>query len=227
MMSLGWVIHILSYLFVLPLLVGLVRWRSGSQVQRRLTLLVGVMGVNQLLQHFCFYFQVNNFPAFHQVPPLELTFLGWVFMEIFEKRKLTRLLPALILAFWVFCLVSTFFIQGLWQLPTLTRTVQSILVIGLVLGYFLQLLREMNVNQLTQTSSFWFVSGVFIYYAGSIFIFFYSNALVGNDSDRSTLVFTINISLLLILYFCYTIALLCKENPLTSSRASSSEPFSF
>ena len=211
-------IHIPSYLLALPLLIGLIRWKGHSHEQRRLNILLICWAILQIGQHLGMLLFRNNLPLFHLALPIEFPLIVAIYRPGFKKEAWSPLLLPITLVFICFCILSAIFWQGLDQLPTTTRTVESFLLSLLALAYFFTLLRDLRITHLLRSPMFWLSTGTLIYYAGNVLIFFFANFILQGAVRIQT--WAIHSTLLVLLYITYSISLLCKGNPSISSKAS-------
>ena len=78
-----------------------------------------------------------------------------------------------------------------------TYTVSNLFILIIVLGYFYQLLQDLNVENITKFSYFWMGVGLLLYFGGSLFVYLF---LINAKKDTAQISWIINTFLSLLLY---------------------------
>lgn len=229
--SLDWFIEegnlYVRYCTIVPLLIGGIRFRHLSFAQRLLvaTVLMGIVAEVASLLVMELEDWTNNMPVFHLYVVGEYCLLTSIFF--FGKKGLLSALHYRILmgGFLLFAGLSAIFFQGIWEVNSLVRSLESILLIFLALWYFHQTLQRLDTPNLAGSFSFWFATAVLLYFVANLLLFIYSSSIIEErwESETDPSIFQVVWSMFnfmnLLLYLLYTIALLCKE-PLPSLKSS-------
>ncbi|MCY7356330.1 MAG: hypothetical protein LH609_02475 [Rudanella sp.] len=139
---------------------------------------------------------MNNLVLFNVDLLVRFTLLLAMFYHTFQYLQEKRTVIVLLAGFWVLFGVD-FFLSN----PTLTDwhnhrinrysfVVESVLMLGFVLRFFLYLVRELPVANLTQYPLFWVCCGLLIAHAGTVFLtpFMYYFNVWNNPYDFKTMV---------------------------------------
>lgn len=225
-MSPAAVFQLLSAAFLIPLTIGLVVWKRHSLVQRWIVIFLMGTGVLTLMQIGAIYTIGSNWALLHLAPPMEMLFFCFILKHSFPRASWTRIFPVLAGSFVLFCVSSLFLFQSLDTIPSIPRTLQVVIMTLLTLFWYFYQLKNLYIKQIKRSAFFWFSVGVLIYYPCNALIFLYYDSLqkveILQTVDMETIlkIQMIHTVLQLLFYLFLTIALLCKEPPLTSSRAS-------
>ena len=141
------------------------------------TLLSGV--VNSGLQ-ICWFYQLNNLPLFHLYVPLAFALLCWFYQIVWQGLAPKWLMPVLMGGFVLFSFINSLFFQGIFTFNSNALTVQSILLVMLSLSTFSLLLNEEIIvhNRTTIVSLNWINSGLFIYHASNLVMFYFGEIIM-------------------------------------------------
>ena len=209
------------YLIVLPVLLGLIRWRALSRIQTGVAYLVFfwfAINLASLIGARCFG---TNRLIFQLNLPGEFFLLGMIFWHTFRQRSISRTIPWIIAGFTLLWILNLLIGAGVNEIPVMVRAVESFLVITMSLLYFYYLLRDMHAPNLFASPMFWFASGSLIYFAAGLIPTLYVNEIQAlKDAVSARSIWAIHSALLIPLYIFYSISLLCKEKTSTSSKAS-------
>lgn len=129
---------------------------------------------------------LNNLWILHFNVPLAFALLGFFYMKIWKRYVHQFLIPSIIVFFLVFSLVNSLFFQDIYSFNSNALTVQSMLLVILSLASFGLLIRETSQKYMPITSSLsWMNSGIFIYYASSIVLFFFGDIIMTRSFPKS------------------------------------------
>src|ERR1700761_8112432 len=113
----------------------------------------------------------NNLPAIHFFIAISVVFYAAIYYNAFFKsllKKVVVVLSALALLIMVF---NVIFIEGVWEFPSLSTTVLSVLLICFSLAYFYQILNRQEFIHIEKQGLFWINAGVLFYFSINIFLF--------------------------------------------------------
>ncbi|MDP4265720.1 MAG: hypothetical protein Q8941_24590 [Bacteroidota bacterium] len=160
------------------------------------------------------YQSINNLPLLHLLTLFELFFLLYYFSLLFE-RKISIALKYVCWGSLLFCLANALWWQSIFSFNSYARGLEAIIIILVSLLYFVQ------VPERQKTSwEIFIVSGLLLYYAGSFFLYLFSNFLK-KGYGLSTLVWNVNAALVIILYILITVGILkCNRQMIISTSSS-------
>lgn len=125
---------------------------------------------------------------------------------------------SLLISFILLAVGNAVFYQGLLKGNSLVRSIEGIILIGLALYYFFDLLRRLDTPNPEKTFMFWVSIAMLIYFGGNILIFIYFNQIqsIGLQSDYAKDLMLqigfIGYILNIFLYTLYSIALVCRKS---------------
>lgn len=225
----GWM-HV-RFCISIPLLVGLIRFRSLNSAQR---LLLAVLVLGAFTEWFSIWIMEaagwpNNNPVSHFYTIFEFALFVSVFyfgvLDLLTQQQYLSLL----IGFTLIEIANMLFFQNLWQPNSLTRSLESILLIGLALWYYHLTLQRLDTPSLGQSFAFWYASTILLYFVANLLLFIYLSPIIGInwEDEVDVSIFRVIWSMFtfmnLIMYLLFTIALLCKE-PKPSHKYSWSAP---
>lgn len=155
---------------IVPLLVGLFRWRQLELSQRYLTVVVGLAFVVQVAGLISALNQWDNYWLYQFYTPLAfLCFLGIyrIWLRGWWSSKTFMALGG------VFCLFAL--INAIWIQPAQPHTLYAVwlshvVLIVLSISFFYRVISEMKLGPLEQSPAFWINTSALLYTAGSMLI---------------------------------------------------------
>lgn len=156
-------------------------------------------------------YQFNNLPLYHVYVLLEFNLIASIFYyQIFQRKEKS---------FWIWIAsmsVIALFTNHLWiqnftSFPSILRSVESVLIIAMVVAYFMNLLRRAEVIRLSLEPAFWMSCGLFIYYMTNMLLFLYGDMVIEQSPRVFDYIWTMHGYFNILLYSFYTIALLCRK----------------
>lgn len=196
-----------------PLVVGAIRFRKLSFAQQFFTGFLLLIALNQLAAAIVSdVFLMSNLPLYHLYILMEGICVFWLYSKRFKNsQQINKKVVWGIVGFASIVLVNGVFIQGIFALPNWSRSLESILVIGVSLYYFYFIFKEGKVQYLDRSFWFWMSSGLLIYFTSNLMLFIFTNMLTNRDDQLFLGVWSIHAVLNMVLYGFYTIALLCPD----------------
>lgn len=125
---------------------------------------------------------LNNLPLLHIYTLGEFILFSHFFRSIIVKPSLFQK------RYWYFVGIGTvliiansLFIQSIFEFNTFAKSFVQITIISYCVFYFYNLLEGTNYSQRSSRSLRLLISGIIIYYSGSLFIFMFSRTSFGNE----------------------------------------------
>ncbi|UTW61857.1 hypothetical protein KFE98_17860 [bacterium SCSIO 12741] len=180
------VISIAPLFVLLPLGLSWVLYGRLDKPLRWLSWLMVVSAVTALIAHLLWKEKINNLPILHVYTNLEFLMLSLYFYWRLKPMLSPRVLILIILFFFGYSLVNSFFFQHIYENNSNARALESILLIFFSLLLFYKFIREARIVRLEQTPEFWINSAVLLYFSGSFFLFVFSNYVVNMKREWAT-----------------------------------------
>jgi len=210
-MSAAYVLNISSTISgLLPVLAALFNYKSLDKVLRIAGLFFLVSSVFDWmleLTKIAAFGMHNNHPLLHLFTMISILFFAAIYYHAFFDPGLKRI--ALILSGIALLIVifNSIFIEGIWEYPSISATVLSILLICFSLAYFYQLLNRQEFIHIEKQGLFWINAGILFYFSINIFLFMLFNSLIKAHQEDS---YMIHIITNIIANILYSVGLLCK-----------------
>jgi len=147
-------------------------------------------------------------PFFHSYILVEFLLFLMVFKHIFNQSIKNYIWWILATAFTILWVINIFTGQGWWGFPDYIHAVEAVIILALIVKWFLKMLKEKKVANPERTFEFWMCTGLLIFFTGNFLLFIFSKFLVDAGAEIFKAIWMINSILILLLYICYTIALL-------------------
>ncbi|GAB3839321.1 hypothetical protein [Hymenobacter jeollabukensis] len=152
----------------IPLLIGLWRWRSLSLPAKIIVGYFGFWAVEAVVDQWSRKVLHNNIYLYHLSVLVETWLLGWAYYHSYDLKPVRRAMLPVALAFTLLAIADACWIAGLDHLNVVTRAVQVMIMLSLVLLYFEQWVRDMRLDNPWHNLMFLVSVGLAIYYAGSV-----------------------------------------------------------
>lgn len=155
----------------------------------------------------------NNLPFVHAYVVISILFYAAIYYHAFSNKLLKKGAIVLSAAACLLVLLNSIFVEGIWEYPSTSSTVLSVLLICFSLAYFYQLLNRQEFIHIEKLGFFWINSGVLFYFSLNVFLFMLLRQLIHTHQQD---LFMINIITNIIANIIFTVGLLCKPQKVTS-----------
>jgi hypothetical protein len=124
----------------------------------------------------------SSLPLTNLYTVAECTIYSLIFMQLLPKED-AKLFMHLI-AFSVFFLVDTLFIEDLFEFQTNVLIVQSVMMIAYSIMYFSILFGNLSIQLITRFGFFWLNAAIFFYFGFDFFLFVFKSYADANTSQE-------------------------------------------
>lgn len=129
----------------------------------------------------------NNHFLYHIFSIVELTLLLQYFKKIINSTLIKKLINGITIFFLIASALNILFLEKINSLNSNTQSLEFLLLIAFCFAYYMELAQSEQIIYFFRHPVFWIVTGFFIYFSITIFIFsFYKY------SERTYHTFTIN-----------------------------------
>lgn len=201
------IIKVAQLSILLPIAIAFLRFRSLSKVQRLLLILLLVSLTISSIARYLWSLKENNLYLLHYYTVLEYCFWSGIFYLFFEGKFMKRFIVCTGILFIAFAILNSVFWQDLSSFNSYSRSVESILLVGFSIYYYLKMFKEEKILILEKNVSFWINAAVLVYFSGSFLLFGFSNLLLRLNSHEKIEVWGIHGVFLIIHYILITIGL--------------------
>lgn len=193
---------------ILPILAAAINFRNLDSILRTAGVFFLIAGVCELILAFTIRAEIpNNMPMLHLFIAISITFFSTIYYKAFSSPSLRTVVLGLGSAAFLLVVINAIFLQGIWIYPSLSNTVQSIIMITFSLLYFYQIFTRQEYIHIEKQGLFWINSGVLIYFSINIFLFMLFNLVIANQRQE---LYAIHSVTNIISNILYAIGLLCK-----------------
>ncbi|WP_428328130.1 hypothetical protein [Mucilaginibacter sp.] len=149
----------------------------------------------------------NNFPAIHLFIAVNVLFFGAVYYYAFFSPLLKKIAIVLIAAALLAMICSTVFIEDIWEYPSVSNTILSLLLIFFSLVYFYQLFTRQEFVHIEKQGLFWVNAGILFYYSTNIFLFMLFQRMLSEHQEDFYIIHNVTN---IIANIIFSVGLLCK-----------------
>jgi hypothetical protein len=115
----------------------------------------------------------NNLPIFHSYSYLEYGVVAFIFYKKAKILTWRKTILALSIFYYAFSIINVLNWESIWEFNSNQRFVEAILIFIVLVGFFVQLLRNVEDVYFERNPYFWLSTGYFIYFAGTLFVFLF------------------------------------------------------
>ncbi len=196
---------------LLPLIIGLFRYKRLSLSQKIIVLLVFVASsINIYSSYQGIILKQNNMPSLHLLTLLEFSAVAAYFYTLYPKRLKKPLLISSIL-FIVFSLFNSLWLQDQYTYNSYARGLESFLLLTYAMVYFLHWISNGDSLKLFQSPHFYMTSGLLFYFSATQFLFLFKNHLAINTKWLVGLAFDVHLLVVIIYYSLLSVGLWKKD----------------
>lgn len=176
------ILDIAIWITLLPLFIGVLRYKNLSNGLRCVVLLVAVMFVTDIVLSY-----FGDSERFAMYVPRVYTLIEFVAITVFfisiTSRKILRLVMWVMPAPFIAVVVVDFLMEGLMKRDDLSVGIESLIFIVYSLITLYNILRDVEYPNLLATPQFWIISAILLYFGGSIFVFISTNYIAQISSE--------------------------------------------
>lgn len=168
---------------LLPLIIALSRYKRLDLTQKLLTFLVIVCVATELTANIMWFSRMRNLHIYQIFSVLNFNFIltiFWLNLGVKWKKPLIRFQ----ILFTVFAILNTVYLQDFFSFNSNVTTSSSLIFIALSIIYFSKLLKEVKYSKLEKNPMFWIVSGVIMYYSGTLILFLLGTVFEATEVAR-------------------------------------------
>ncbi|QJX47671.1 hypothetical protein HMJ29_12250 [Hymenobacter taeanensis] len=172
---------------------------------RTLAVLPAFLFASYWLMQLGIYLWHYNLPIAHLSTFGESLLYLKVFRDNMKPSPKRRLVNGLALFFIVFAVFDSFYLEGFDQINSYTNLLESLLVTGLILQYFEEVVFSQHRTDLLRIPLFVASIGILLYLAGTVTVFLFTNHLImHNDELHARLVYLLSSALVFIMALLLT-----------------------
>ena len=201
---------------VLPVLAA---WYNYKNLDKTLKIVAAFLLVSSLFDWVLEIAELmkvlNNLPAIHIFIITSIVFYCVIYYYTFFNPLLKNAIIVLSSVALIGVIVNMIFFEGIWEYPSNSNTILSVMMIVFSLTYFYQLLNRQEFMHIEKIGLFWINAGVLLYFAINIFLFMLLKRIIQMHQQQEY--YLIHIITNIIANLLYTGGLLCKPQKTTTS----------
>lgn len=194
-------------IILIPLLIIIINYRHLPIVKMPLLCYLILATITQAISFILWKRSINNYPVLHLYTLLEYLVLLWFFAVILKGFLNKKFLIALAVIFPVLLIIDSAFIESVFTFNTYGRTLEALILIFFCTCWWIKIAGEENTEAWQYQPINFIVTGLLVYFAGSISLFSYSNFVENMTPTLRLSIWTMHTVLAVLLYILISIGL--------------------
>lgn len=162
---------------LVPLLVFIFNAKTLAFPFRVLALLLLTSLLTEAINLYLMTQKINSLGVVNAYTVAEFTLLAWFYYLVFTVPIIKQRVGIFLLIGLVATIISTFSPDLNKHLNNISLAIESLAFISLSLLYFSEMLKKMAYEKIWHNPYFWVNSAILVYFAGSFFVFIFSDFL--------------------------------------------------
>lgn len=180
-----WMINYGSVFLLFSTSVAVIRLRFLKDSLLFTGMFVGLAVLGEILSIITsVVLHIKNLYILHIYTIIEFNIIALFYSRFFNGFYARWLVPAMMVSFTTLAILNTIFLQHLSDSNAYVRGLESLLIIALALLCFYKILSELLTKRLEKDPVFWINTGFLLYFAGNLFLFILSNALLKQPNQH-------------------------------------------
>jgi hypothetical protein len=196
-----------NLIILIPLFISVVNLKKSTLELKLIFYYLVLATITQAVSFAFWKINMNNFPILHVYTILEYLLLLWFYSVILNKFIYKAVFVTLSIAFPVFSILDSIFIESIFTFNTYGRSLEALIFIFLSISWFVKIVAEDEETRLMGKAINIINSGFLIYFAGSIAMFSYSSYVEQMSISFRKTLWTIHTVLTVQLYILIAIGL--------------------
>lgn len=192
---------------LVPVYIGLRRYQALEVPAQRMVWLVLASFIFDVVGHVLWWCRMPNLVVGNVYALVEFGLIACVYKFEFQSLGNDRWLTWISTFALLFFVINLFWGQGLFHNNTLSKIIESILLIFFAIFCFYENFRQPKATRLKTSLMFWFNSGVLFYFSGSVVIFIFSNYILAYSQALGMQIWLMHSFFMLTFYSSISIAL--------------------
>ncbi|WP_420387576.1 hypothetical protein [Roseivirga sp.] len=196
-------------LVLLPFLIGLLRLKQHSEIQRILWYLVGASVLTEAIGLYIAEYVVppNNLAVYNVYAVIQFIFVTRIYYKALQGDVIRKGLDLITILFTLFAVINLIWIQSINSFNTNIIVSSFFFYVALAIVFFYQKLSTAKDVALERNPMFWLNSGMLIYNSGAFLLFVFVNHVITASDDVVMASWRLNAVLSIIQICFYSVAL--------------------
>lgn len=188
----------------LPLFFAFLYIRLTNKAERKILLYLIVSAITNLAAAIISgLFHENNLPLLHFFTAVEFVILSNFYKHILGEQTNEKKYLMLQLVFVAFCIFNAIAFQPLKTYNSYAKSLESIVIMLFSVKYFAKQFAETYGSNIVHKPSFWFNTGIFLYFSWSLMFFVFSNLIVLVSTKNGNFLLYMHATFVLIMYLLF------------------------
>lgn len=209
--TLEFLFSITLYIVSVPVLVSLIKYRTLTKWQKKVSVLVFITFLTDLTTFLLKSEGVNNMWVYHVFVPTVFVVMILIYSDHLSHFFTSLQLRVLGIAFVLFSLFNSAFLQTLLEFNTNAIVAASLMYILFSILYFHKRLNVDTKGVDWTVPSLWFNSGVLLYYSSTLVLFSVMNKINQGWSDIVIGAWILNLCFYFLLQLGYSMTIISKS----------------
>ncbi|EZH75019.1 hypothetical protein ATO12_09830 [Aquimarina atlantica] len=205
-----------SLILLAPLVILFFRFNALSLIQKKLSFIVILTVLVEIISWSLWYKKINNLPVYHFFTVIQFLLIVNIYRGALSQTFSKKFFTSLSIGFVVFAIINIVFFQDLLTFNSNATTLMGLIIIFLSLSYFYALLKEVKYSTLETNPMFWINSGFLIYFSSSLILFFMNNTLFKEVTEASLILWGLHAIINIVLTIFYIVAISVKPKKETN-----------
>lgn len=174
--------YLVTYSVLVPILIGSTKKLGKHKELFSIYWLLLISFLVEIPNTILLFYNVNTMLIFHVFTVIEFLSLYVFYQRFYNTTNSGRYLWVFLMVFLLIAFADLFFIAGYRHVNNIASSTESIFLIIFSLYTFYLIMSKMLYDDLLDTSVFWINSAVLFYFAGTLFLFLFSNYLIAKGN---------------------------------------------
>lgn len=166
---------------LLPAAFGAIFYRHIPKPLRTLAILFFFSVATEVNGYACFLLKMNNMPIFHLYTFFHYAIIILIYLQLFQTILIKRILLLSLVAFSCFVIIDMTLITSIFEPNSLSRTVESILIILTTVAFMLEQRRSNHFVTRQKRAYTLLTIGLLLFFTGTILVSVYSDQLMDSQ----------------------------------------------
>ena len=175
--SLQLIIFYSSFASLVLLLFGIIRYQKLSVITKHIFLLAFISSTVQIVNTILWLNKMRNMHILNLYSIIEFLIILHIYRIELKGFIKSYWIDSLAIAFVVFTIYNMFYIQGVYNINSNSKILESVLLAMLSIMYFYKVTKELVILDLKAEPMFWINAAVLIYFVSDSFVFAFSDYL--------------------------------------------------
>ena len=167
-----WIIKINAITNLIAFIIGSIQFRFFSKELKTVYYFVTFGLLTEIYSKIhLHYIMKNTTPIGHFYFPIAFLIAGLFYKQILSDFIKPKYILTIIIAFLIYCLINSLFIQNLFEYASLEGSIGSIIIFLFSILFFTKVMIEAKIVKLSKEPLIWINSSFLLYYTGNFFFY--------------------------------------------------------